>query len=247
MPEGLLEDRFRAFVAALEKARKGLVIYTICVLVLSGASLAGAQQILQLLVGLLHRKLVAFNPSEGFIAIYSIAIYCGLALSLPIGAALLWRGVVARLHPEWRRWGFAVIAAATGFFAAGVLFGYFVLLPAGIRFLVGFETQDVHAMISARRFVSFCGTMLLVMGFSFETPLISFFLAKLGWLTPGFFRHRWRHAVLGCIVLAAIVTPTPDVYNLTLMSVPLLVLFFASFVVVWAVDRAGRRRGGDRA
>jgi len=245
VPEELLEDWFRAFVSELEKARKGLVIYAICVLVLSAASLAVAQQILQILVGLLHRKLVAFNPSEGFVAVYSIAIYCGLGLSLPIGAALLWRGVVARLRPEWRGWGFAVIGAATAFFAAGVLFAYFVLLPAGIRFLVGFETKDLHALLSARRFVSFCGTMLLVMGFAFETPLISFFLARIGWLTPGFFRHRWRHAVLGCVVLAAIVTPTPDAYNLTLMSVPLLILFFASFVIVWAVDRAGRRRGKE--
>ncbi len=121
-----------------------------------------------------------------------------------------------------------------------MLLGYYVLLPAGIGFLTGFETQDVRALISARKFVSFCGMMLLALGLSFEAPLASYILAKVGWLTPGFFRNKWRQAVLGCVVLAAVLTPTPDVYNLTLMTIPLLGLFFASFAVVWAVDR-GRR------
>ena len=84
------------------------------------------------------------------------------------------------------------------------------------------------------------GTMLLVLGFSFEAPLVSYFLARAGWLTPAFFRDKWRHAMLGCVVLSAVLTPTPDVYNLLLMTIPLFGLFFASFAVVWAVDR-GRR------
>ena len=120
------------------------------------------------------------------------------------------------------------------------MLGYFVLLPAGIGFLAGFETPKVRALISARKFVSFCGMMLLALGLSFEAPLASYLLAKAGWLTPGFFRNKWRHAMLGCVVLASVLTPTPDVYNLALMSIPLLGLFFASFAVVWVVDR-GRR------
>ena len=127
-----------------------------------------------------------------------------------------------------------------GLFLVGMLLGYFVLLPAGIGFLAGFETPEVRALISARKFVSFCGTMLLVLGFSFEAPLVSYFLARAGLLTPAFFRNKWRHAMLGCVVLSAVLTPTPDIYNLSLMTIPLFGLFFASFAVVWAVDR-GRR------
>jgi len=116
-----------------------------------------------------------------------------------------------------------------------VLLGYFVLLPAGIGFLVGFETRDVRALISAKKFISFCGTMLIALGLSFQAPLLSFFLAKLGWLKPEFFRNRWRHALLACTVLSAIITPTPDVYNMTLMAMPLLGLYFVSFLVVHVV------------
>ncbi|HWS15131.1 MAG TPA: twin-arginine translocase subunit TatC, partial [Candidatus Methylomirabilis sp.] len=88
------------------------------------------------------------------------------------------------------------------------------------------------AVISAKKFISFCGTMLIALGLSFEAPLVSFFLAKAGWLKPEFFRNRWRHALLACTVLAAVITPTPDVYNMTLMVMPLLGLYFVSYLVV---------------
>ena len=235
-----MENRFLAILAEGEKARKGLAFYALLVIGLSAASFAFSESILLFLVRLLNRKLVAYDPSEGFFALLSIALYCGLALSLPVGAWMLWRGTFVPRLPAWKRWGWAVIGTATVLFFIGMALGYSVLLPAGVGFLVGFETQEVRALISARKFVSFCGTMLLVMGLSFEAPLVSYFLAKVGWLRPGFFRNKWRHAVLGCVVLAAVLTPTPDVYNLGLMAIPLLGLFFASFVVAWVVDR-GRR------
>lgn len=232
-----MENRFLGIVGEVEKARRGVAIYALLVVALSAGSLAFSERILLFLVRLLNRKLVAYDPSEGFFAMLSIALYCGLALSLPIGAWMLWQGAVAPRLPEWKRWGWAVIGTAIGLFVVGMMLGYFVLLPAGIGFLVGFETKEVRALISARKFVSFCGTMLFALGLSFEAPLVSYFLAKIGLLTPGFFRNKWRHAVLGCVVLSAILTPTPDVYNLTLMTIPLLGLFFASFAVVWVVGR----------
>ncbi len=232
-----MENRFLGVLAEVEKARKGMATYALLVVGLTAGSFLYSEQILLFLVRLLNRKLVAYDPSEGFFAMLSIALYCGLALSIPIGAWMLWQGVVAPRRPDWKRWGWVVIGAATGLFLAGMLLGYFVLLPAGIGFLTGFETPDVRALISARKFVSFCGTMILVLGFSFEAPLVSYFLAKAGWLTPAFFRNRWRHALLGCVVLSAVLTPTPDIYNLSLMTIPLLGLFFASFAVVLVVDR----------
>lgn len=237
-----MENRFGGVLEEIEKARKGLAIYALVVVSLTGVSFLYSEKILMKMAGLLNRRLVAYDPSEGFFATLSIALYCGIALSLPVGAGLLWNGVVAKRIPAWRRWGWLVILLATLLFLAGALLGYRVLLPAGIGFLAGFETDQFRALISARRFISFCGTILLAIGFSFEAPLISYFLARIGWLRPSFFRNRWRHAILICTVIAAVITPTPDVYNLTLMTIPLLALFFLSFVVVWIVDRG---RGGS--
>jgi sec-independent protein translocase protein TatC len=237
-----LENRFLGILDAVEKSRRGLAIYALLVVVLTAVSFFLSEPILQFLVKLLNRKLVAYDPSEGFFAMLTIALYSGLALSLPIGAWMLWQGAVAPRFPAWKRWGWVVIWMATCLFLTGMLLGYYVLLPAGVGFLVGFETQEVRALISARKFVSFCGRMLLALGLSFEAPLVSYFLAKAGLLTPGFFRTKWRHAMLGCLVLSAVLTPTPDVYNLMLMSIPLLALFFASFAVVWVVARGSNRK-----
>lgn len=235
-----MENRFAAVITEIDKARRGLAIYAVVVLALTAAASFFSERILLALVRLLNRKIVAYDPSEAFLSLISLAFYCGIALSLPIGAWMVWRGVLAPRLPGMKRLGGAVILIATALFAAGVLLGYFVLLPSGIGFLAGFESPDVMALISARKFISFCGTMLVALGLSFEAPLLSYILARIGWLGTGFFRRKWRHALLACTVLAAIITPTPDVWNMTLLAVPLLGLYFVSFAVVWVAETTGR-------
>ena len=235
-----VENRFAAVVTELDKARRGLAFYAVVVLAFTVVSSAFSERILLALVRLLNRKIVAYDPSEAFLSLVSLAFYCGIVLSLPVGAYMIWRGVLAPRLPGMKRLGGVVILVATALFAGGVLLGYLVILPSGIGFLAGFESRDVLALISARRFISFCGTMLIALGLSFEAPLLSYLLARIGWLGTGFFRKKWRHALLGCTVLSAVITPTPDVWNMTLLAVPLLGLYFVSFAVVWVVEATGR-------
>ena len=230
-----MENKVATIIAEVEKARKGIAACAVLFLALAGLCFAFSERVMLVLVRLLGRKLVSYSPEEGLIALASLSLYCAFVLTLPVAGYLLWRGLILPRVPAWRRWGGLVIAIAAALFVCGVLLGYFVLLPAGIGFLVGFENRDVRALISAKKFISFCGTMLVALGLSFEAPLLAFFLAKLGWLKPEFFRNRWRHAILICTVLAAVITPTPDVYNMTLMAMPLLGLYFVSFLVVYVV------------
>lgn len=230
-----MENKVTTIIAEVEKARKGLAACAVLFLALAALCFTFSEQVLLELVRLLGKKLVSYSPEEGFIALASLSLYCAFVLTLPAAGYLLWRYLVLPRVPAWRRWGAPVFAIGVGLFACGVLLGYFLLLPAGIGFLVGFETSDVRALISVKKFISFCGTMLIALGLSFEAPLLAFFLAKLGWLKPAFFQNRWRHAILICTVLAAIITPTPDVYNMTLMTLPLLGLYFVSFLVVYTV------------
>ncbi len=233
-----MENRFATVITELDKARRGLAVWAVLVLVLTALSFAFSERILLVLVRLLNKKIVAYDPAEAFLSLVALAFYCGIVLSLPIGAWMIWRGLLAPRLPGFKRLGSVIIVIATGLFTCGVLLGYFVLLPSGIGFLAGFESRDVKALISARKFISFCGTMLIALGLSFEAPLISFILARIGWLGTRFFRNKWRHAILGCTVIAAVITPTPDVWNMTLMAMPLLGLYFVSFAVVWAVEAA---------
>jgi sec-independent protein translocase protein TatC len=227
-----LENRLVAVIGEVEKARRGLAACALVFVLLAVACFPFSERILLELVRLLGKRLVSYSPEEGFIAQASLSMYCAFVLTLPLSGYLLWRGVVAPRVPGWGKWGLPVIVVATVLFLCGAILGYLVLLPAGIGFLVGFEGQDVRALISAKKFISFCGTMLIALGVSFEAPLLAYFLARMGWLTPSFFRDRWRQAVLACTVLAAVITPTPDVYNMTLMVLPLLGLYFVSFLVV---------------
>jgi sec-independent protein translocase protein TatC len=230
-----VENKVTTIIAEVEKARKGIAACAVLFLALAGVSFAFSERVMLVLARLLGKKLVSYSPEEGFLALASLSLYCAFVLTLPVAGFLLWRRLILPRVPAWRRWGVPVIAVAVALFACGVMLGYYVLLPAGIGFLVGFETRDVQALLSARKFISFCGMMLIALGLSFEAPLLAFFLAKLGWLNPEFFRNRWRYALLVCTVLSAILTPTPDVYNMTLMAMPLLGLYFVSFLVVHVV------------
>lgn len=241
-----MDIKVATIIDEVEKARRGIAACAVLFLAFAGLSFAFSERMLLALVRLLGKKLVSYSPEEGFIALASLSLYCAFILTMPVAGYLLWRRTILPRVPAWRRWGGPVLAVAAALFACGVLLGYFLLLPAGIGFLVGFETRGVRALISAKKFISFCGMMLTALGLSFEAPLLAFFLAKLGWLTPGFFRNRWRHAVLICTVLSAVITPTPDVYNMTLMMMPLLGLYFVSFLVVNVVSAGkGRDRGAS--
>jgi sec-independent protein translocase protein TatC len=228
-------NKVTTIIAEVEKARKGIAACAVLFLALAVLCFAFSERALLALVRLLGRKLVSYSPEEGFIALASLSLYCAFVLTLPVAGYLLWRRLILPRVPAWRRWGGPVVAIAAALFACGALLGYLVLLPAGIGFLVGFETRDVRALLSAKKFISFCGTMLIALGLAFEAPLLAFFLAKLGWLKPAFFQNRWRHALLACTVISAIITPTPDLYNMILMAMPLLVLYFVSFLVVHVV------------
>ena len=196
-----MNNKVTTIIAEVEKARKGIAVIAVLFLVLAFLCFSFSERVLLVLVRLLGKKLVSYSPEEGFIALVSLSLYCAFVLTLPVAGYLLWRRLILPRVPAWRRWGGPVIVVATALFACGVLLGYFVLLPAGIGFLVGFETRDVRALISAKKFISFCGMMMIALGLSFEAPLLAFFLARLGWLKPAFFRNRWRHAILICTVL----------------------------------------------
>ena len=230
-----MENRFTTIIAEVDKARKGITICLALFLALIAVIFPFAERILGVMVRLLGKNLVAYSPSEALLGFASLSVYCAFILTLPVAGCMLWLKAVLPRIPRLRGWGLPVFTIAVGLFLSGVLLGYFVILPAGIGFLVGgFENDQIMAFISAKKFIGFCGGMLIALGVAFQLPLISFFLARLGWLTPGFFRKRWRHAITICAVLAAVITPTPDIYNMMLMMAPLLALFAVSFIVVLA-------------
>ena len=170
-------------------------------------------------------KLVFLRPTEMFVTYFKVSLVAGFILSMPIIIYQLIKFVAPGLTREEQRYLYIIVPGGTLSFAAGVLFSYFVMLPVGLGFLLNFGGAIATAQWTIGEYVSFITTMMFWAGIVFETPLIIFFLAKLGVVTAQQL-SRWRKfAILGIFIIAAFITPTPDPINQLLVAVPLLLLY----------------------
>ncbi|RMG60598.1 MAG: preprotein translocase subunit TatC [Deltaproteobacteria bacterium] len=220
------------FFAVLEELRRTILVILLVVFAFSVLSFLFSTELLRLLLRLLGEKVVSYAPQEALIATLKLSLYAGFTLSFPVASFLLLRYLVSKISPGRERGVPLFFLISLLLFAAGVYLCYRVLLPAGIKFLLSFSTERLKSGISVGKFVDFCSFFLIASGIAHQAPLVSYILARAGILRPEAFRGKTRYAILVCFILAAVLTPTPDVYNMTLMAVPLLVLYFASFVVV---------------
>lgn len=183
----------------------------------------------------LKAELIVLNITEPFLTAFKVAAFGGLALALPFIVYQIWAFIAPGLYPHERRLAVPFILGAGFSFALGAVFAYFVLLPFAVPFLLGFLGDVVTPQISIGMYMGQIVTFLALMGILFEMPVVSFLLAKLGMLTSRFLINNWRIAVVLLITLAAIITPTVDVVNLSLVSIPLMVLYGVSILLVkWA-------------
>jgi sec-independent protein translocase protein TatC len=125
-------------------------------------------------------------------------------------------------------------------FFSGVAFGYFVLLPTALAFFSSFGTQHIELNIAIDQYISFVLALIMGSGLVFELPMISYFLSKMGLLTPAFMRKYRRHAIVVILIIAAVVTPTPDMVTQTLMAMPMFLLYEVSIWVSKFSQRAPR-------
>lgn len=126
---------------------------------------------------------------------------------------------------------------STFFFLAGAAFGYFVVFPPAFKFLLGYSTEFLAPMPAVKDYFSLCLRLLLAFGVIFELPVFMVLLAKMGIVNVAFLNRHRRYAILLSFVIAAILTPTPDVVNQLLMAVPLIVLYELSIGAVWLFGR----------
>ncbi len=186
-------------------------------------------------------NLIVLDITEPFITALRVAVFGGLVLALPFIVYQLWAFVTPGLYPHERRLAGPFILIAGFSFALGVAFAYYVLLPFAVPFLLGFLGDVVTPQISIGRYIGQILTYMTVMGLLFEMPVLAYFLARLGLLSAEFLARNWRIAVVAVIALAALITPTVDVINLALVSVPLLLLYWVSVIVARIGERARTR------
>lgn len=124
-------------------------------------------------------------------------------------------------------------------FIAGAAFGYFVVFPPAFRFLVGYNNDYLTSLPAVSEYFSLATRLLLAFGLIFEMPIFMVFLAKVGLINVGFLNRNRKYAILINFIIAAILTPTPDVVNQMMMGVPLMILYEISVLAVWIFGRKG--------
>lgn len=181
-------------------------------------------------------KLVFITPQEAFITHVKIAFFGGLFLSSPFLLYQIWRFVSGGLKPQERKYTLIFGPLSFLFFILGITFGYFIIVPVGVKFLLGFATDILTPMLTVSKYISFIGTLTFVFGIVFQLPLVSLFLTKIGVVTPRFLSDKRKQAIVSIFILAAFFTP-PDVVTQCLMAVPLLILYEIGIIFSKSVYR----------
>jgi len=179
----------------------------------------------------LHQKLAFFTVAEPFLAHLTISLAMTIFTIMPMLSYFLWRAL-AKPFKLSRLLVFWFVLFTCFLFYSGAAFCYFVTLPYGIDFLLDFQTEQLRPVISISEFVSFVSIFVLAFGLIFELPIFMIFMAKIKILPRSFFEKNRRYAVLVISIIAALLTPTPDVFNMMLMGIPLYMLYEVGIIVL---------------
>lgn len=210
----------------LEELRERLIKSAIALVVTTLFSLIFASRFLKILIALAGGvKPIFLRPTEGFITYMRVAFLSGIALAMPIIVYQAIRFIVPGLKVNERRYLYIILPGATISFLAGVAFAYFAMLPFALKYLLKFGSDIAEAKWAIGEYIAFVTSLMFWVGVVFETPLLMFFLAKLGIVTPRMLSSNRKYAVLAIAILAAVITPTPDPFNMLLVMAPLIVLY----------------------
>jgi sec-independent protein translocase protein TatC len=183
---------------------------------------------------------VTLGVGEPFTTTLTVALYFALIISLPVILFELYGFILPALKAEERRVVMPLLSAIPFLFAAGVVFGYFVVLPAAVRFFVNFNSSEFNVLVQASQFYGFAATVLLSMGVIFQVPIAILAATRAGLVTVAQLRHNRRYAIVACAVVAAFLPG--DVVTLALETIPLYLLYEASILVAALVGRSDRAR-----
>ncbi len=190
-------------------------------------------------------ELVFTSPTEAFTIIWvKLPILTAIFIASPWIGYQVWSFIAPGLYKKERRWAAPFIICTAGLFILGGLFSYFVLFRFALTFLLGIGLAiDTKPMITITEYFNIFINVTLGVGLVFELPILIFFLSLLRIITVSFLLRNTRYAVLLIVVAAAVITPTPDVINLTLFSVPMILLYFVGVMAAWILELQRGQRG----
>jgi sec-independent protein translocase protein TatC len=243
--KGIGSDEKLPFTEHLDELRHRLIIIVVGIGVGFAISYGFSQQILLLLQRPMPTQLVFIAPTEAFFVNLKAAFFAAVFLSTPLILFQVWKFVAPGLYEHERRYSFPFLIISTILFVVGGLFAYVIILPLALHFLISQGGDLWQPNITLSNYLSFAMRIILVAGLIFEFPVLMYFLAKIGVVTPEFLVKNRKYAFLAAFIVSAIITP-PDVFSQVLLALPLFLLFEVSIFIakrVTTVPDDNERRG----
>lgn len=234
-PFGVLEH--------LDALRKHLLRAVLFLMATTALSFTYVPQLLDFLAQPLDaglQSLVAIEPTEPISTVMRVVLLSGFALAFPYIALEVWLFIGPGISRRSRFFGLLTIPVASLLFLTGMAFAYYIMLPPGLDFLLnvaGFQTQ-----LTPSSYIRFVTGVIFWIGLVFEYPLVIYILASLGFVQARALARQWRLAIVVIAVLAAMITPTVDPVNMSLIMGPMIVLFFLSVGLAFIAQRGRERR-----
>jgi len=229
------DEKVMPFLDHLEELRSRLLKSFAAIILVTIGCYFFSKDIMVFLTKPFPYKLVFLSPAESFIIHIKISMFAGILISLPYLFYQLWQFVVPGLMVKERRYVPSIIFFSTLFFLLGASFCYFVAVPLALDFLLSWQADNLLPFISVKEYLKFVTMFVFAFGIVFELPLMTYFLAKLGILSPQFMSKNRRYSTVIIFVLAAVLTPSGDIISQLILAIPLLILYEASIIVARVV------------
>ena len=183
----------------------------------------------------LHGKLNVTSVTEQLFTDMKLALYVGFLLTIPILLYQIWAFVAPAVGDMGKVFTYTIISLASALFIAGIVFGYFVVLPIGTQFLLNWDT-DRYTPITSQFYLTFVTRFLLAFGIVFELPAATYVAAKLELVDAPLLKRYRKHAIVANTILAAVLTPGQDPYSMALLAVPMIVMYELSILIARYVN-----------
>jgi sec-independent protein translocase protein TatC len=229
--EVVLDDGSMSLIAHLTELRSRIIK---CLVATGLGSVVGYYYIQEIMhyITLPAGKLYYMQPAEAFFTYLKVACVAGFLLALPIIFWQVWRFFLPALTTRERMVLGIVVPTSVVLFFCGLAFSFFLVLPAGIKFFLGFGNTELEALLSVDKYFDFVIMFVLPFGFIFELPLVITILGKMGLITSAFLKKYQRIIIFLSFVVGALITPTPDVFTQSMIALPIIVLYEVGYFIV---------------
>ena len=242
------------FLDHLEELRRRILYSIIAVAVGFFACWGYAEKIYEIMqrpimVALRHNglaeKLVYLNPTEPFNLYIKVGAMAGLFVASPFVLYQIWLFISPGLYRHEKRYVMPLMFSTFGLFLAGGYFGYKLVYPQALDFLIGYGKQ-FQPMITIGEYTDLFLTIIIGMGVIFEMPILVFFLSLMGIESAGWMWRNLRYSILVIFIIAAIVTPTTDILNMCIFAAPMVALYVVSITIAWLVHPKQRKKRAEK-